>query len=266
MKKTKEKKDKETEETIITEKTEETEAEKETKLRYRVGKRNFFMRLSWLLLAISVLFIFMANWGFWHEADKSVLYFQILLPAASCIIFMLIINHMGEKGFFLTLIPVMCGAAYLMINVVDSGKMLFSLIGITLCIVVTLAYMMTVFGIIRSKWALVPIIALPIVYRIFVQDHDLFFSGDTVHITDLLPELAILCMLAALFFIVFAMKKRDFTNNEKPIEEVLLELEENPNKEATAENVQEEAPVQQIAAPETDNEAVIIAPAGEKYE
>lgn len=270
MKRTKEKKETEetvnTVNTVNTEKTADSEPEKKQKIRYRVGKRNFFMRLSWLLLAVSVLFLVMANWGFWHELDKTMICFKIVLPAASCIVYMLIINHMGEKGFFLTFIPVLSAAAYMIISVVDSGKMLYSLIGITLCIIVTLAYMMTVFGLIRSKWALLPIIGLPLAYRIAVEDHDLFFAGNAVHLTDLLPELSTLCMLTALFFIVFAMKKRDFTNKEKPIEEVLLELEENPAGEEAADNTQEAEPVQQTEVPETDNEAVIIAPAGEKYE
>lgn len=239
---------------------------KDMKLRYRVSKRNFFSRLTWILLGLSVVFTLMANWGFWNVEDKYFIYLQVVLPVVSCVFYMLIINHMGEKGFFLTFIPVIFGAAFLIVNEANSGKPLHSILIIILCIVVTMSYIMTVFGTIRTKWLLLPIFGLPLAYRIVVEDHDIFFSErSTFSLGEWLPELAVLCMISAMLFIVFAMKKRDFTNNEKPIEDVLVELEENFNSEDTIEESGEQPAAQKLLG-KTDNEATIIAPAGEKYE
>lgn len=233
------------------------------KLRYRVSKRNFFTRFTWVLMGLSIVFTVMANWGFWHDTEEIAIYLRIVLPVASCLLYMLIINHMGEKGFFLTFIPVMLGAGYLIITSTDSGAMLHSILCIALCIVVTISYIMTVFGTIRTKWLLLPIVGLPLIYRIAIEDREMFFSGASKFSVEWFPELAVLCMMLALISIVFAMRKRDFTK-EKPIEEVLVELENNPDEEITIEET-EKSPERESAS-RTENEAVIIAPSGDKYE
>lgn len=244
------------------------EIKKETKIRYRVSQRNFFTRITWLLLGLSIVFTLMANWGFWKVDDEYFIYLQIILPIVSCVLYMLIINHMGEKGFFLTFLPVMLGTAYLIICESNAGKPLHSILIITLCIIVTMAYVMTVFGLIRSKWLLIPIFALPMAYRILVEDKELLF-GSSAKLGDILPELGVLCMLCAMIFIVFAMKKRDFNKDEKPIEEILVELEENHETEEAQELVQElpEAiPQLEENSGLIDNEATIIESVGEKHE
>lgn len=244
------------------------QAAKEAKLRYRVSKRNFFMRLTWILLGLAAVFTVMSNWGCWKASDEYAVYLQLILPVVSCLLYMLIINHMGEKGFFLTFIPVLLGAAYMVIIEANSGKPLHSILIIALCIVVAISYTMTVFGTISTKWILIPIFGLPLAYRILVEDKDLFFNSMIpFSLEEALPEIAILCMITAMIFIVFAMKKRDFSG-EKPIEEVLVELEDKPDGFAT-EETEEPAklpPVPQQKSGLTDNEATIIEPSGEKYE
>lgn len=242
---------------------------KEAKLRYRVSKRNFFTRLTWILLGIAAVFIAVSNWGCWRTGDEYAVYLQLVLPVVSCALYMLIINHMGEKGFFMTFIPVLLGAAYVIIIEANSGKPLHSILIIALCIIVAISYTMTVFGTISTKWLLIPIFGLPLVYRVLVEDKDLFFNSlIPFSLDEALPEIAIICMITAMVLIVFAMKKRDFSNTEKPIEEVLVELEDNPDGVA-AEEPEELAkipPVPQHKWAQTDNEATIIEPAGEKYE
>ena len=236
-----------------------------TKLRYCVNKRNFFARFCALLLGLSVILILLSGWGFWNNKDMLYFYLQILLPAVSCILFIVVINHMGEKGFTLTFIPVICAAAYLIINSADKAAPLHSVLCIALCIVVTLAYIMTLFGVIGSKWLMLPIVGLPLAYRIVVEYLDMFTKAEGLTLNgEFLQELAILCMVFSLFIITFAMKKRDFSKKEKPIEEVLVELELNPDGNAPeAENALPE----EIQAPiQTENEAVIIAPSGEQHE
>ena len=244
------------------------QAAKEAKLRYRVSKRNFFMRLSWILLGLAAVFTVITNWGCWGSDDRYAIYLQLILPVVSCVLYMLIINHMNEKGFFLTFIPVLLGTAYLIVVEANSGKPLHSILIIAICIIVAITYTMTVFGTISSKWVLLPIFGLPLAYRIAIEDKDLFFNSMVpLTLEEALPEIAILCMITAMLFIVFAMKKRDFTNNEKPIEEVLVELEDNPDGVKAEET---EEPVKLASMPQnygvTDNEATIIEPAGDKNE
>lgn len=239
-------------------KTEENEVQI-AKIRYCVSKRNFFKRLSALLMGLAIILVLLSSWGFWHDIDMMFVYLQMLLPIVSCILFIVIINHMGEKGFTLTFIPAICAAAYIIINTADKAAPLHSVLCIALCIAVTLSYIFTLFGIIGSKWMMLPIIVLPLAYRIVVEDLDMFTKTGFAQDAEFLQELAILCMIFALLFICFAMKKRDFSKKEKPIEEVLVELEDNPDALEPEENQEE------LLCLPTD-ETVVIAPSGEKNE
>lgn len=257
MKKTKEK---------ITENVVEAQeaAAQNTKLRYCVSKRNIFKRISTLFLGLAIILILLSSWGFWHNIDMMFVYLQIILPIVSCIVFIVIVNHMGEKGFTLTFIPVICAAAYIIINEAGKGAPMHSVLCVALCIVVTLSYTMALFGAMGSKLLLVPIIIIPLAYRIIGEDMDMFTKEGFALDAAFLQELAILCMICALLFIVFAMKKRDFSKKEKPIEEVLVELENHPDGDLAEEDTLQ--PDEQEIPCLPDADTVVIAPSGEKYE
>lgn len=250
-------------------KTKEKEIENEAvtaegKLRYCVSKRNFFKRLSAFFTALAIILVLLSSWGFWHNIDMMFVYLQIILPIVSCILFIVVINHMGEKGFTLTFIPVICAAAYVIINEADKAAPLHSVLCIALCIVVALSYILTIFGAIGSKWMMLPLILLPLAYRIIVEDLDMFTKEGFALDAAFLQELAILCMIFAMLFIVLAMKKRDFSKKEKPIEEVLVELEDYPDGDFAEENTVQ--PEEQAIPCLADADTVVIAPSGEQHE
>lgn len=243
------------------EKTTENEFEAE-KLRYSVSGGNFFKHLSVLLLFVAMILILLSNWGFWHDLDMTNVYLQIILPIAGCMLFIIVVNHMGEKGFVLSFIPVVLLAAYVIINEADKGAPLHSILSIALCTVVTLSYILTVFGAISSKWMMLPITLFPLAYRIIVEDIDMFAADGFTVDPAFLQELAILCMIAALLFIVFAMKKREKPRKEKPIEEVLVELEDVPADGIDNEDTLQ--PEMQDIPCLADADTVVIVPSGEK--
>lgn len=197
-----------------------------TKLRYSVSRQNFFKRLAVLLVALAAVLVLISGWGFWHELDMNFVYLQLLLPIVGCALFVVVVNNVGEKGFSLIIIPVMLDAAYIVVTEADKAAALHSILTIAICVIVTLSFILTVFGAIGSKWMMVPIILLPLAYRIIVEDLDMFTKAGFELDAAFLKELAILCMIFALLFTVFAMKKRVPAKKEKPIEEVLVELED----------------------------------------
>lgn len=201
------------------------------KLRYSVEKNNFFVKLTTVFLALSVLLQLLSGWGFWKNDDKGYAYMQLLLPILCCILFALIILYGGKKLFLLTSIPVVFGTVFFIVRACGFEGFWRTLLCIAAAVIVMLAYCGTVFGVIRTKWLLPPIFGLTLVYKLFL---DKTVSFADMSVKELLPELAVICMLLAMLFIPFAMKKRDFSERsaeEQETIDILMEHEEPTEEE-----------------------------------
>ncbi len=76
-----------------------------------------------------------------------------------------------------------------------------------LYLMVFLLFYATVLGFLPTKKLLFPLFGLPFLYHLFVEDPKLyFFAHPPVPVWDWLPELSVLCIMAALFFLTFGMK------------------------------------------------------------
>ena len=101
-------------------------------------------------------------------------------------------------------------------------------------------YTGTVFGIIRTKWLLVPLFGLPFLYHVFVEDlAALRDTANPVTLSAGLREISVLCVMLALLFTAIAMKKK------KPQTEVELPKMKAPKV----------IPPQKAAEPETAGQA-----------
>ena len=68
-------------------------------------------------------------------------------------------------------------------------------------------YLLTVEGVLPTKKLLYPLFGLPLLYHIFVEDMQLYILADPpVPVWDWMPEISVLCIMAALFSLTFAMK------------------------------------------------------------
>ena len=81
----------------------------------------------------------------------------------------------------------------------------------TLCtllyLVVLVLYHATVLGFLPTKKLLYPLFGLPLLYHILVEDTQLyFFAQPPVPVWHWLPEISVLCIMAGLFCLTFAMK------------------------------------------------------------
>jgi len=191
--------------------------EKTEKLRYDVNPKGFFARLTVTLLALSLLFRFIGYWGFWANKTALFNWTQILLPSASCLLYILCVSLLGKKAFSLSFIPVFLGAVFFVFRAFDFDSIIHTVLCIILYAAIAVFYYSVVLGRI-SKWVLLPIFGLPFIYHILVEDlNTLKFNEKAMSLSDWLPELSILCIMLALFFITFAMAKRE--PKSVPIEE-----------------------------------------------
>jgi len=80
---------------------------------------------------------------------------------------------------------------------------------IALYLLVGVLYCGTVFGVIPTKWPLVPLFALPFLYHVCIED--VAKLRDTVNpltFSEGLQEMSVLCIMLALLMTAIAMKKK----------------------------------------------------------
>jgi len=177
------------------------------KIRYSVSGRNVFIRIAVTLMILSVLFRLMGYWGFWKNQTACFNYMQLLLPALSCIIYAVMLLKIGEKHFAFTLIPVYMGVVFFVVKAVDM-KLFPMILCIAVSVLFGVVYTLTVFGGLPSKWALIGITAVPLLYQLIVRDGaTLLAKENSMTMAEFIPELSILCILTALLLTAIAMKK-----------------------------------------------------------
>ena len=212
------------------------------KLRYSVSRKNIFVKLSALLMGLSALLRLFGYWGFWANKDAAFIYTQIALPVLCNVLFIVIVLYMGKRLFSLTAIPVLLGVVFFIIKALGFDNILHTVLCILLYLVGAMLYTGTVFGVIRTKWLLVPLFRLPFLYHILVEDrHTLLANEKAMSLAEWLPEISVLCIMLALLLITFAMKKRDFSKpatepSEQEIIDILMQNEDPVPEKETAPN------------------------------
>ena len=173
----------------------------EKRVSYYVSRKSFLVWLSALVMTASAALRIAYSCG--KGADASTVWFQIVLPVAACLIFVLMILLGGEERFYRTAIPAFMLAIYYSVRV---SAVLPSL---SLRFVFWVAYLamaglyaVTVSGRLRNNWVLVLLLAAAI--AVLAYTHRIAFtSGNWSGRVGFLPELL---FLTGGFFAVLAMQ------------------------------------------------------------
>ena len=193
-------------------------------------------------MGLSALLRLFGYWGFWANKDVAFIYTQIALPVLCNVLFIVIVLYMGKRLFSLTAIPVLLGVVFFIIKALGFDNILHTVLCILLYLVVAMLYTGTVFGVIRTKWLLVPLFGLPFLYHILVEDRNTLLANEkAMSLAEWLPEISVLCIMLALLLITFAMKKRDFSKpatepSEQEIIDILMQNEDPVPEKETAPN------------------------------
>ena len=215
------------------------------KIRYSVSRKNFFVKLVVIFMLLSALCRFLGYWGFWSNQKSGFIVFQIALPILCNLLFIVLILYAGRRFFSLTFIPVLLGVMFFIIKAFGFDSILHTILCICLYLAVAFIYTATVFGVIRTKWLLLPLFGLPLIVHIYL-DRDMIAPADkAVELSELLPEISVLCIMAALLCICFAMKKRDFATEkagsaEQQAIDLLVSNEEPPEGEVIPDALSQE--------------------------
>ncbi len=174
--------------------------------RYYIECKNPFAILAVLFMTVSAgcRIFYYANTGmtpveFW-------LYDVNMLAAA--VIFDIAILVFGKTLPQLTTLPVCMGVIFFAVKSFTFESTVHTALCLILYTGVLVLYTLTIFGVITTKILLYPLFGLPLLYHIFVEDMQLYFLASTkFSFYDFLPELSVLCIMAALFCLSFSLKK-----------------------------------------------------------
>ena len=207
------------------------EKARKPKVRFCVDKKGRFVHDAVLFMTMSIVFRIVGCWGLWNDRFFAIT--QILLPVSACLLFILILRFLGDVAFPATILPMLMGMAFFIIKAFSFESMLHMVLCIALYVLVAVLYSCTVLGIIRTKWLLVPLFALPFLYHVFVEDlAALRDTANPVLFSEGMQELSVLAIMLGLLFTSLAIKKRKPPLEESNLPKIKDPVVIRPNKPA----------------------------------
>lgn len=135
---------------------------------------------------------------------------QVVLPLLANVIFVIILFRDGRDRLYRTAIPVWLGCVFFALKALTFPSLLHTVLCLCLYALVAALYTATVTGRMPTQKLLWPLFGLPMLYHIFVEDTQKL--NWPVH--GWLPEVSVLCCMAALLCVSLAMKKRPVAEEE----------------------------------------------------
>lgn len=180
--------------------------------KYYVERQGFWTQAAVIFMLLSAAFRLIGCWGLWSDSFFAAT--QIALPLVCNLLFILCLMLLGTRFFSLTALPVLLGVVFFIIKSFSFDSWVHTVLCILLYLLVAVLYTATAFGVLRTKWLLVPLFGLPFLYHIFVEDLAALRGGELSFAAGM-QEMSVLCVMLALLSTAFAMKKKA---PEKPAE------------------------------------------------
>lgn len=180
--------------------------EQTSRVRFEIGRKNFFGQGAVILLALAIVFRVIGCWGQW--GDRIFFAMDISLPILSCLLYILCIYFLGRKLFSLSFLPVLAGAVFFSYKALGCGNMIYTVLYVLFCAIVAVVYACTMFGTIRTKWLLPPLFALPFVFFVIRDLPALSDTANPVTFAAGMQEMSVLCMLLGMLFASLGIRRR----------------------------------------------------------
>ena len=176
------------------------------KTRFYVEKTSFWVEGMVILMVLAAAFQVVGCWGLW--SDPFFVATQIALPALSFLLFALLVSLLGKKALWLSALPVLGAIGFYALRFWNAGDMIVTVAGIVFCALALVLYLGTVFHLIRTKWLLVVLFAIPFGYRAFYRDVKLLQDLDhPVSFAAGMQEMSLLCVLLGMLLLSLGMRK-----------------------------------------------------------
>jgi len=176
------------------------------RLHLTMDTRHRGARLACLFMALAAL---LRGWYYLTQPGVNVsLWLHLWLPVLAAVVFLAGMLAGGRWAKPASMVSVVLGVVFFILKAQTFAPLHRALCTI-LYLAVLVLYNATVLGFLPTKKLLYPLFGLPLLYHIFVEDTKLYFFADPpVPVWHWLPELSVLCIMAGLFCLTFAMKTR----------------------------------------------------------
>ena len=131
------------------------------------------------------------------------------IPTAASLLFVVFLLLWGRQTLLPTCLSVLGGVFYFVVKAFTFPSVIHTVLCCLLYLAVLVLYTLTVTGIIPTKKLLYPLFGLPLIYHLLVEDMQAYVLTDPpADLWTWLPEISVLCIMAALLCISFAMEKK----------------------------------------------------------
>ena len=132
---------------------------------------------------------------------------HLILPLAASALFICAVVFLGSRTALPTAAGVLVGVVFFALKA-QSFTPLHRTLCTILYLTVAVLYTVSVTGILPTKKLLYPLFGLPLLYHILVEDTQYYFFADpTVPVIEWLPEMSVLCIMAALLCVSIGMQR-----------------------------------------------------------
>lgn len=174
---------------------------------FYIEKKSTAAYLSVFFMAVAAVIRIIYFWE--RETGALELFIHLYLVLAASIVFCITVLFLGKKAPELTALSVLLGVIFFAVKAFTFESKIHTYLCLLLYAAVLFLYCITIFGIIKTKKLLYPLFLLPLLYHIFVEDMQIYILARPMPpFAEWLPELSVLCIMAALFSLSFAIKKR----------------------------------------------------------
>ena len=131
---------------------------------------------------------------------------HLIMPLTASALYVCAIVFLGERTALPSAAGVLLGVVFFALKA-QSFTPLHQTLCTILYLTVAVLYTATVTGVIPTKKLLYPLFGLPLLYHIFVEDTQYyFFATPPVPLIEWLPEMSVLCIMAALLCASVALR------------------------------------------------------------
>ncbi len=145
----------------------------------------------------------------------TVFWFHYVLVLAAAAAFFAAVLVLGRRIEWSAL-PVALGVIFFAVKAFTFATVIHTVLCLILYGSVLVLYSLTVFHVIPTKYLLYPLFGLPLLYHIFVEDMQIYILADPrPPYFEWLPEISVLCIMAALLSLSIAMRRKEKQQNKE---------------------------------------------------
>lgn len=183
------------------------------KTKFWIDRYSFFAGASITCMIFAVIYRLLGSIP--NYADRNFIVFELAVPVACALLYIICIVFFGKKGFWLSFIPILIGCVYLIFKSFSLENNILIIACVFATLAVAVLYTSTVFGAINTKWIIVFVIIVPLIVNIVLRDWPVIYGIRTAGFHSVMLEMSILFIGFGFLFGALGLRKIVSAEKEK---------------------------------------------------